>query len=89
MNLFFIYADSGCEEKIDKTIKEKFQYYQPLREQNTWIVASNGGSTPSIISDTLGFNENEKNTGVVVKISSYSGFYSGELWDKLREWENV
>lgn len=41
------------------------------------------------ICNALGINSDGKNAGVVVNASTYNGYFSNNLWEKLQLWEGA
>ena len=93
MNIFLVSAQDGESAlAVDKLIKEVFEKDKVFRVKgrasSIWLIAASEYTTVSDIGNMLniGGDEDPQHTGFIMRIDSYGGYDSVDLWQKLRVW---
>lgn len=83
MHLFVIILVEEDEEgTLLKSLTERYGENHLKLTDTTWLVA--GSSSPGDLSDELGFSNEGGVTGMVTRISNYTGYADADLWDWMK-----
>lgn len=81
MPIYAVIATKG-HKTIEAAIEAKFPGKFYALKDDTWFVASDGGTTAKI-ADELGIRDGRTGSGLVVPIRNYSGRAPADLWEWL------
>lgn len=81
MLVYFVIGDSP--ELTAKVASEYPDHHMEIT--GGWLVAAEK-KTAADVAESLGMNNTDKINGIVVLASSYYGYYSNSLWEKINLW---
>ena len=99
MKIFLVSASDNDHQKVKRLLEdtEEFkEWHFSLTEQGhpVWFVALQKNRTASWLAEKLGMKMSDDptlipNTGIVVEISSYTGYHLKNVWQQLNAWRSL
>lgn len=94
MSLFLIAIDNAKEaEQVRKCLSDKYnaRFYE-MENGISWIFQAKGDTALDVGKAVLNSKGDDKKLpkvpGIVVSISTYSGYYDADLWEKMTIWRD-
>ena len=81
MLVYFVISDAS---ELNARVQSEYPEYH-FKITGGWVVAAEK-KTASDIAESLGMNNTDKIIGIVVQATSYNGYYSNSLWEKIALW---
>ena len=81
-----IFAVTFFDDETNRPTEEQYSIINKFDkfEKHPLYFLSFGGE-PKDLANLLGFHDGEKKSGIVIRVSQYTGYEEKELWDWLRE----
>jgi len=79
-----VYFVIGNESELSAKVQSEYPEYH-YEIVGGWVVAADK-KTASDVAESLGMNATDKINGIVVQATSYNGYYSNSLWEKIALW---
>ncbi len=81
-----VYFVIGESPELEAKVKSAYpDYHDEIK--GGWLVAADK-KTASDVAESLGMNGTDMIEGIVVQATSYNGYYSNSLWEKISLWRD-
>ena len=81
-----VYFVIGDNPELEAKVKSKYPDHHETMTGG-WVVAADK-KTSADVAESLGMNSVDKIRGIVIQATSYNGYYSNSLWEKISLWRD-